>query len=133
MSLTLKAFLYDKTWRGDPVEIRRFTIDQDVSSSYAYLVEKVVQVFPSLRPGNVTLAWTGTYGGIIITTARIWEIKFSLSFFISDSDGDLITISSDEELVEALDRFEGDIFRLYLKRSMCVATFFLSSFLKILF
>lgn len=61
MSLTFKAFLYERTWRGDPVEIRRFTVDQDVSSSYAYLVEKVVQVFPSLTPNNFILAWTGMY------------------------------------------------------------------------
>lgn len=59
MSLTFKAFLYDGTWRGDPVEIRRFTVDQDVSSSYDYLLQKVVQVFPSLTTGNTILAWTG--------------------------------------------------------------------------
>lgn len=59
MSLTFKAFLYEKTWRGDPVEIRRFSVDQDVSSSYTYLVEKVVQVFPSLKADNFILAWTG--------------------------------------------------------------------------
>lgn len=61
MSLTIKAFLYERTWRGDPIEIRRFTVDQDVSSSYAYLLEKVVQVFPSLQVNNVLLAWTGMY------------------------------------------------------------------------
>lgn len=59
MSLTVKAFLHERTWRGDPIEIRRFTVDQDVSSSYAYLVEKLVQVFPSLTPANFVLAWTG--------------------------------------------------------------------------
>ena len=41
----------------------------------------------------------------------------------TDRDGDLITISSDEELVEALDQFEGDIFRLYLKKSKTKHTF----------
>lgn len=61
MSLTFKAFLYEKTWRGDPIEIRRFTIDQDVSSSFAYLVEKVVQVFPSLKANNTIIAWTGVF------------------------------------------------------------------------
>lgn len=41
-----------------------------------------------------------------------------LTFFdVSDSDGDVVTISSDEELVEALDQFEGSIFHLYLKKS----------------
>lgn len=37
-------------------------------------------------------------------------------FDFTDSDGDLIAISSDEELVEALDQFDGTVFRLYLKR-----------------
>ncbi len=59
MSLTIKAFLYERTWLSNPVEIRRFTVDQDVSSSYAYLLEKVVQVFPSVKSENVILAWTG--------------------------------------------------------------------------
>ena len=36
---------------------------------------------------------------------------------ITDTDGDLIVISSDEELVEALDQFDGNVFRLYLKKS----------------
>ena len=39
---------------------------------------------------------------------------FSLS---SDSDGDMITISSDEELVEALGQFDGGLFKLYLLKS----------------
>ena len=37
-------------------------------------------------------------------------------FDFTDSDGDLVVISSDEELVEALDQFDGTVFRLYLKR-----------------
>ena len=35
----------------------------------------------------------------------------------ADNDGDLIVISSDEELVQALDQFDGSVFRLYLKKS----------------
>lgn len=35
---------------------------------------------------------------------------------LTDSEGDVVTLSSDEELVEALDQFEGGIFRLYLKK-----------------
>jgi hypothetical protein len=38
-----------------------------------------------------------------------------------DTDGDVITISSDEELVEALGQFEGNIFRLLLKKSIIVS------------
>lgn len=62
MSLTVKAFLHEHTWRGDPKEIRRFTIDQDVSTSYAYLLEKIAQVFPSVQAGSVVVAWMGKCG-----------------------------------------------------------------------
>ena len=59
MSLTIKAFLYEVSWRGDPSEIRRFTVDQDVSTSFTYLLEKIAQVFPSIQATNVVVAWTG--------------------------------------------------------------------------
>ena len=59
MSVSFKAFLYERSWRGDPVEIRRFNVDQDVSTSYAYLLQKISQVFPTVTTGNVSLAWTG--------------------------------------------------------------------------
>lgn len=41
----------------------------------------------------------------------------------ADSEGDLIVISSDEELVEALDQFDGTVFRLYLKKSKIWCTY----------
>ena len=59
MSLTIKAFLYEQSWRAEPKEIRRFTIDQDVSTSFAYLLEKVAQVFPSVQAGSIVVAWMG--------------------------------------------------------------------------
>lgn len=59
MSLTVKAFLYRHSWNEEPVEIRRFSLDQDVSSNYAYLVQKIAQVFPSLPPDDLVVAWTG--------------------------------------------------------------------------
>ena len=59
MSLTIKAFLYEQSWRGEPKEIRRFSVDQDVSTSYAYLLEKLAQVFPSVQAGSVIVAWMG--------------------------------------------------------------------------
>lgn len=90
MSLTIKAYLY-KRWNGEPAEIRRFSVDQDVSTSYTYLTEKIAQVFPSLQPNSIVVAWI-------------------------DADGDRITISSDEELVEALDQFDGNVFRLHIKK-----------------
>lgn len=59
MSLTIKAFLHEQSWRGEPKEIRRFSVDQDVSTSYAYLLEKLAQVFPSVQAGSVVIAWMG--------------------------------------------------------------------------
>ena len=32
-----------------------------------------------------------------------------------DAEGDYVNISSDEELVEALDQFDGSIFKIHLK------------------
>ena len=58
MSLTVKAYL--KWGENANPEIRRFTVDHDVTSSYEYLSKKVAQVFPSLgRPERFTLAWKG--------------------------------------------------------------------------
>lgn len=34
---------------------------------------------------------------------------------LTDAEGDPITISSDEELLEALDQFDGTIFKIHLK------------------
>ncbi len=58
MSLTVKAYL--KRCENANPEIRRFTVDHDVTSNYEYLSKKVAQVFPSLgRPEKFTLAWKG--------------------------------------------------------------------------
>ena len=61
MSLTVKAFLYRRSWSEEPVEIRRFSLDQDVSTNYTYLVQKIVQVFPTLTADDIVLAWAGKY------------------------------------------------------------------------
>ncbi|XP_076822733.1 sequestosome-1-like isoform X2 [Clavelina lepadiformis] len=88
MSLQYKAFLYnDKPCR--PKEIRRFAIDQDVSSNYEYLRRKVSTVFPNLGESNFSLQWI-------------------------DSDGDLIWFNSDEELMQALSQLNGDLFKIYI-------------------
>ncbi|XP_022108499.1 sequestosome-1-like isoform X2 [Acanthaster planci] len=89
MSLTVKAYLK----RGENVnkEIRRFALDQGVATNYEYLSRTVAHVFPSLgRPDNFTLAY-------------------------KDAEDDLVTFSSDEELVEALGQKKEDIFRIYIK------------------
>jgi sequestosome 1 len=91
MSLTVKAFLYRRSWKEEPVEIRRFSLDEDVSSSYSYLVQKLGQVFPSVPAEDIELSW-------------------------ADAEGDHISISSDDELLEALDQFDGSIFKVHLRR-----------------
>ncbi|XP_072039912.1 LOW QUALITY PROTEIN: sequestosome-1-like [Amphiura filiformis] len=88
MSLTVKAYL-KRSDNANP-EIRRFTVDHDVTSSYEYLSKKVAQVFPSLgRPERFTLAW-------------------------KDADNEMISFSSDEELMEALGSLEENVFRIYV-------------------
>lgn len=47
MSMTVKAYLLGK--EHIPKEIRRFAVDQDVSTSFEYLNRKVVDVFSTLR------------------------------------------------------------------------------------
>ncbi|KAL5459847.1 hypothetical protein EMCRGX_G033230 [Ephydatia muelleri] len=89
MALTVKAFLF-KQWNGQALEIRRFSLDQDVSTSYAYLLQKIAQVFPSVKADKVALAWI-------------------------DGDGDRISLSSDAELLEAMDQFDGTVFRLLIR------------------
>ncbi len=89
MALTVKAYLK----RGENVgkEIRRFSVDPTVAANYEYMSKKVAQVFSSLgSPDNFTLAW-------------------------KDTDDDLITFSSDEELVEALGQRDGDVFRIFVR------------------
>lgn len=87
MSLTVKAFLQrDGKWEG---EIRRFQIPADVSSSYDYLSKKLSDIFPSLRQGNFSLYWR-------------------------DPDGDHVSFSTDEELMEALGFVSDSIFKVYI-------------------
>ena len=111
MALTVKAFLYKRSWKEEPQEIRRFSLDQDVSTNYSYLVQKIAQVFPSVPAEEVVISWAGEHKIVhIILLPK--EIIFSSSV---DADGDHVTISSDEELLEALDQFDGSIFKIHLK------------------
>ena len=58
MSLTVKASL-QKSWQKEPLEIRRFLVDQDVSTSYNDLLKKVAEIFPSVDAEKVDTAWIG--------------------------------------------------------------------------
>jgi len=61
--LTVKAYL--KRWNAERKqlqsvdEIRRFSLDQDVATSYTYLLAKVTNVFPGLNNKSITLYWRG--------------------------------------------------------------------------
>lgn len=90
MSLTVKAFLHDD-WLREPIETRRFALDQDVATNYTYLTEKLAQVFTQVKAQDIIISYL-------------------------DGEGDRITVSSDEELTDALDQFDGTIFRLHLKK-----------------
>ena len=56
MSLTVKAY-FEKT--GDNVEIRRFSVDQNVSSNFNYLCLKLTQVFGTLAGKSFDVCWKG--------------------------------------------------------------------------
>lgn len=71
----------------DAGEVRRFTVERDVSTSLAYLVEKLGTVFPELNRRQLALTW-------------------------QDADGDQVTIGSDEELMIALTEMPGPVYRL---------------------
>ena len=59
MSVAIKASLY-KTCLGDPVEIRRFSVDEVTAKSYAILLEQMAKRFPSVTAlEGLTLAWIG--------------------------------------------------------------------------
>jgi len=57
-AVTVKAYLYE-SWNQDPVEIRRFTVEQEVAASYDYLVGKLRAVFPALKQALFDVFWEG--------------------------------------------------------------------------
>ncbi|XP_060693378.1 sequestosome-1 [Hemiscyllium ocellatum] len=88
MAFNVKAYLLGK----DEVnrEIRRFTVDHDVSTSFEYLYKKVAGIFQSLRSENFQM-------------------------YYKDEDGDMIAFSSDEELMMALSFLKEGTFYIYIK------------------
>ncbi|XP_014905995.1 sequestosome-1 [Poecilia latipinna] len=88
MSVTVKAYLLGKDEQVK--EIRRFTVDQDVSCSFEYLSRKVAAVFSNLSGSTCSL-------------------------FYKDEDGDLVAFSSDDELMMGLSYVKDATFRLYIR------------------
>lgn len=58
MSLTIKASLYHN-WNHHPIETRRFSIDQEVATSFTYLMQKLAQIFPDVEADKITVAYIG--------------------------------------------------------------------------
>ncbi|KAG2455417.1 SQSTM protein, partial [Polypterus senegalus] len=92
MAVTVKAYLLGK----DEVqkEIRRFTVDQGVSSNFEYLSRKVADVFQSLANGHFQM-------------------------YYKDEDGDMIAFSTDDELIMGLSCVKDDTFRIFIKGVTC--------------
>jgi len=59
MSLSVKLFV--RKAGSDEVEVRRFSVDEDVSSSYDYLTAKIRATLPSARDAAIRLYWRGIY------------------------------------------------------------------------
>ena len=66
-AVTVKAYLY-ASWNQDPVEIRRFTVEQEVATSYDYLVGKLRTVFPALKEAVFDVFWEGKVSRDVDTT-----------------------------------------------------------------
>lgn len=58
MALTVKAHLYED-WVNEPIESRRFALDQDVATSYTYLTEKLARTFTNLKAEDITVSYLG--------------------------------------------------------------------------
>nr|BAN20909.1 unkown protein [Riptortus pedestris] len=75
---------------GYEPEIRRITIDKEISYNYFYLKQKLVTIFPTLKD---------------VTFAVVWK----------DREGDMVRICTDEELSIALREMEsGDFKKIYV-------------------
>merc|ERR1712173_192 len=75
---------------GKDDELRRILVDRDVVTSFCYLQEKLFLVFPQLKQKNFSVQWT-------------------------DQEGDIITITDDEQLGIALAEMEGPVYKLFVK------------------
>jgi hypothetical protein len=94
-TVSYKVYLYKQEYatpKGPALEVRRIGIDRDVSTSYAYLKEKLVSVFPILG-----------------------RTKNQYSVIWQDEENEWITIRTDEELVIALTEMAGPVYKLHVQ------------------
>lgn len=60
-TINVKTFLeQDQSAQGN-AEIRRFVLDQEVSTSFDYLRSKIAAIYPSLEEQNFRVYWKGEY------------------------------------------------------------------------
>merc|ERR1712223_865627 len=85
-NVSFKVYLKDPS-QGEELEVRRFVVDKEVSTSLVYIKEKLVSMFPILADKIFSVSWT-------------------------DEDGDSITIDTDEELILALTELPGPVYKL---------------------
>lgn len=96
MALSVKAYLNPET---NQQEIRRFAIDEGASANFAYLRQKIEQVFPSVRGKVFKLFWKGKIiGFLLIRFARsiscekcrvlcvLYQYKFHLKAVLLNRD-----------------------------------------------
>jgi len=94
-TVSYKVYLYKQEYstpKGQALEVRRIGIDRDVSTSFAYLKEKLASVFPVL-------------GRTKTKYSVVWQ----------DEENEWITIRSDEELVIALTEMAGPVYKLHVQ------------------
>ena len=94
-TVSYKVYLYKQEYstpKGPALEVRRIGIDRDVSTSFAYLKEKLASVFPVLE-------------------------RTKPKYFVAwqDEENEWITIRSDEELVVALTEMAGPVYKLHVQ------------------
>ena len=82
------------------MERRRFSVDELTARSYVFLVNQVSKVFLSLTASEDLIhAWIGENGLLYVIDVNLNNCV------VIYTDGDMITVFSDEELMKALEYF----------------------------
>lgn len=92
-AINFKVYCVD----GDNSEVKRFSVDCHTVTSFVFMEEKLRTVFPNLRNGDFKINW-------------------------KDADGDLITISNDEDIITALTEMTDNPRVLYINSATKTST-----------
>merc|ERR1712047_74237 len=60
-NVSFKVYLKDPS-QGEELEVRRFVVDKEVSTSLVYIKEKLVSIFPVLADKIFSVSWTDEHG-----------------------------------------------------------------------